>query len=76
MKLNTKIVIQSVYDEEQDINSISSSADLNMTAGEFLTTLKLAENSVLDLIKNFAPKKDIDNWLKTVTLKELYNKQN
>ena len=75
MKLNTKITLESVYREDIDSNSVSFKADLNMTASEFLTTLKMAENSMLDLIKNSAEKenpKNINKWLKTITLGQLY----
>ena len=75
MKLNTKITLESVYREDIDSNSVSFKADLNMTASEFLTTLKMAENSMLDLIKNSAEKenpKNINKWLKTITLEQLY----
>ena len=75
MKLNTKITLESTYREDIDSNSVSFKADLNMTASEFLTTLKMAENSMLDLIKNSAEKgnpKSINKWLKTITLEQLY----
>ncbi len=75
MRLNTKITLESVYREDIDSNSVSFKADLNMTASEFLTTLKMAENSMLDLIKNSAEKenpKNINKWLKTITLEQLY----
>lgn len=76
MKLNTKITLESIYKEDTDSNSVSFKADLNMTAGDFMTTLKMAENSMLDLIKNSIEKenpKNINNFLKTITLEELYN---
>jgi len=76
MKLNTKITLESIYKEEIDSNSVSFSADLNMTASEFLTTLKMAENSMLDLIKNSVEKenpKNVNKWLKTITLDNLYS---
>ena len=75
MKLNTKITLESVYREDIDSNSVSFKADLNITASEFLTTLKMAENSMLDLIKKSAEKenpKNINKWLKTITLEQLY----
>lgn len=75
MRLNTKITLESVYREDIDSNSVSFKADLNITASEFLTTLKMAENSMLDLIKNSAEKenpKNINKWLKTITLEQLY----
>ena len=75
MKLNTKITLESVYREDIDSNSVSFKADLNMTASEFLTTLKMAENSMLDLIKKSAEKenpKNVNKWLKTITLEQLY----
>ena len=75
MKLNTKITLESTYREYIDSNSVSFKADLNITASEFLTTLKMAENSMLDLIKNSAEKenpKNINKWLKTITLEQLY----
>ena len=75
MKLNTKITLESVYREDIDSNSVSFKVDLNITASEFLTTLKMAENSMLDLIKNSAEKenpKNINKWLKTITLEQLY----
>ena len=75
MKLNTKITLESVYREDIDSNSVSFKADLNITASEFLTILKMAENSMLDLIKNSAEKenpKNINKWLKTITLGQLY----
>lgn len=75
MKLNTKITLESVYKKGIDSNSVSFKADLNMTASEFLTTLKMAENSILDLIKKSAEKenpKNINKWLKTITLEQLY----
>ena len=75
MRLNTKITLESVYREDIDSNSVSFKADLNITASEFLTTLKMAENSMLDLIKNSAEKenpKNIKKWLKTITLEQLY----
>ena len=75
MRLNTKITLESVYREDIDSNSVSFKADLNITASEFLTTLKMAENSMLDLIKKSAEKenpKNINKWLKTITLGQLY----
>ena len=75
MRLDTKITLESVYREDIDSNSVSFKADLNITASEFLTTLKMAENSMLDLIKNSAEKenpKNINKWLKTITLEQLY----
>ena len=75
MKLNTKITLESVYREDIDSNSVSFKVDLNITASEFLTTLKMAENSMLDLIKKSAEKenpKNINKWLKTITLEQLY----
>ena len=75
MRLNTKITLESVYREDIDSNSVSFKVDLNITASEFLTTLKMAENSMLDLIKNSAEKenpKNINKWLKTITLEQLY----
>ena len=75
MRLNTKITLESVYREDIDSNSVSFKAELNMTASEFLTTLKMAENSMLDLIKKSAEKenpKNINKWLKTITLEQLY----
>ena len=42
MRLNTKITLESTYREYIDSNSVSFKADLNMTASEFLTTLKMA----------------------------------
>lgn len=78
MKLNTKITIESVYKEDIDSNSVSFSADLKMTASEFLTTLKMAENSVMEIIKLAHEKQEVEDtnkWLKTVTLEELYATQ-
>ena len=75
MRLNTKITLESVYREDIDSNSVSFKADLNITASEFLTTLKMAENSMLDLIKKSAEKenpKNVNKWLKTITLEQLY----
>lgn len=82
MKLNTKITIESVYNEDTDSNSISFSADLNITAYEFMTTLELAKNNMLEFIKSGAEKikiedisdvQKINDWMKKVTLGELYN---
>lgn len=82
MKLNTKITIESVYNEDTDSNSISFSADLDMTASEFMTTLELAKNNMLEFIKSGAEKikiedindvQKINDWMKKVTLEELYN---
>jgi len=76
MKLNTKITIESVYNESTDSNKISFSADLNTPVHELMTTLKLAESSFIDLIKSVSIKnrpEDTENWIKTVTLGELYN---
>lgn len=80
MKLNTKITIESVYNESTDSNKISFSADLNTPVHELMTTLKLAESSIIDLIKSFTVEnklenrpEDTENWIKTVTLGELYN---
>ena len=75
MRLNTKITLESVYREDIDSNSVSFKADLDITASEFLTILKMVENSMLDLIKNSAEKenpKNINKWLKTITLEQLY----
>lgn len=75
MKINTKITLESMYKEDIDSNSVSFTADLKITASEFLTTLRMAENSMLDLIKNSIEKqnpKDTNLWLKTITLEQLY----
>lgn len=75
MKLNSKITLESIYKEDIDSNSVSFTADLKITASEFLTTLRMAENSMLDLIKNSVEKqnpKDTNLWLKTITLEQLY----
>ena len=75
MKPNIKITLESVYKEDIDSNSVSFVADLKITAIEFLTTLRMAEDSMLDLIKNSVEKqnpKDTNLWLKTVTLEQLY----
>lgn len=76
MKLNTKITIESVYNESTDSNKISFSADLNTPVHELMTTLKLAESSFIDLIKSVSIKnrpEDMETWIKTITLGELYN---
>lgn len=77
MQLNTKITIKSVYKEDIDSNSVSFSADLKMTAIEFLTTLEMAKNSFTETIKSAHEKQEVgdtNKWLKTVTLGELYEK--
>jgi len=76
MKLNTKITIESVYNEDTDSNKISFSADLDTPVQELMTTLKLAESNIIDLIKSVSIKnrpEDTETWIKTVTLGELYN---
>lgn len=77
MKLNTKITIESVYKEDIDSNSVSFSADLKMTASEFLTTLTLAKSTFIDVLQNASNGKikDVNKWLKKVTLEELYATQ-
>lgn len=82
MKLNTKITIESVYNEDTDSNSITFSSDLNITASEFLTTLELAKDTMLEFVKSGAEKievetisdvQKINDWMKKVTLGELYD---
>jgi lipoate-protein ligase A len=79
MKLNTNINIESRYIEDTDSNQVTFSiTDLNMTLSEFLTTLELTKNTVIDLIKSTITDEELEDtnkFLRETTIEELYNRQ-
>lgn len=78
MKLNTNIKIESKYNESTDSNEVSFNVDLTMTPSEFLTTLELAKNTMIDLIKSTITDdelEDTNKFLRETTLEELYNRR-
>jgi hypothetical protein len=79
MKLNTNISIESRYIEDTDSNQVTFSiTDLNMTPSELLTTLELAKNTMIDLIKSTITDEELEDtnkFLRETTIEELYNRQ-
>jgi hypothetical protein len=79
MKLNTNISIESRYIEDTDSNQVTFSiTDLNMTPSELLTTLELAKNTMIDLIKSTITDEELEDtnkFLREITIEELYNRQ-
>lgn len=78
MKLNTNIKLESKYNESTDSNEVSFNVDLSMTPSEFLTTLELAKNTMIDLIKSTITDdelEDTNKFLRETTLEELYNRR-
>lgn len=78
MKLNTNIKLESKYNESTDSNKVSFNVDLSMTPSEFLTTLELAKNTMIDLIKSTITDEELEDtnkFLRETTIEELYNRR-
>lgn len=70
MLLNIEIKITITNDGNK--NTVNLNANQDLTVQEILTSLKMADNMILGLLKeNYKEGEDLNNWLRTIKLKDI-----